>query len=610
MKIIQQMPEVDDIALLREYVDRNSESAFAALVERRINLVYSVALRFIGNSEDAQDVTQVVFIILARKAPGLRPKTILTGWLYETTRFTAMNYLTRKRRRLAREQQAYLQSAVDEAEAASIWPQLAPLLESALSRLNERERTLVALRFFENRSMAEVAALLGVKEEAAWKRSARILEKLRVYFSKRGVDSNADSIAGAISINSIQAAPPVLAKAATAAALAKGTTASISITTLIQGALKIMAWTKTKTVIVAGAGVLLALGLTELFLNHEHTVHLRRVSGAWEGTLRDSSYTGRVVLRIRKDNGQYHAVVDEIDSGNKNLPATRLSIGETSVFFESGAAFSYQGGLNSDATEITGQWNWTGQKAFTPLTLKRTATPDVVQGPLTDADLAPRQNADLQGVWKGAVMLPRTGNSRMYFKIVKNPDGGYRAELNSIDQPPIRPIPSTSFHYDRPDINIQFGGIAGSFEGQLDTAGSSIVGKWAQGYPLTLVRVDPSDETETLEAGKNYEHTSVSELQGHWSGDLPGTYGLRLHLVFNIAQMADGSFSATLDSPDQQLMGMPFAKVKSLSATVRLEMNGGSYYEGRLQNGKLAGVWNFKSRDKMISEPIALERLN
>src|SRR5437016_5326074 len=102
------MPDVDDIALLREYIDRNSEPAFAEIVQRRVNLVYSVALRFTANSEDAQDVTQAVFVILARKAAGLGPKTILTGWLYETTRFTAMNFLTCKRRRQAREQEAYM----------------------------------------------------------------------------------------------------------------------------------------------------------------------------------------------------------------------------------------------------------------------------------------------------------------------------------------------------------------------------------------------------------------------------------------------------------------------------------------------------------------------
>ena len=258
------MPDVDDMALLREYVDRNSDSAFAEIVQRRINLVYSAALRSTGNSEDAKDVTQAVFIILAKKAAGLHPKTILTGWLYETTRFIAMNSLTRKNRQRAREQEAYMQSTLNESEATNLWPQLAPLLENAMSRLSEKDRMLVFLRFFENRNMAETAALLGINEAAARKRAERSIEKLRVLFSKHGVSSTTALIAGAISANSVQIAPVGLATAVSAVAVAKGATASTSTLTLIKGALKLMAWTKAQTAMTVGAGILLAAGTATL----------------------------------------------------------------------------------------------------------------------------------------------------------------------------------------------------------------------------------------------------------------------------------------------------------------------------------------------------------
>lgn len=254
------MADVDNIVLLREYIDGNSESAFAEIVQRHINLVYSVALRFTGNCADAQDVTQAVFIILARKAAGLHPKTILTGWLYETTRFTAMNFLTNKNRRQAREQEAYMQSTSKDPETQILWPQLAPLLENAMSRLNEKDRMLVALRFFEKRSMAETAASLGIHEWAARKRVERALEKLRSYFSKRGVNSTAATIAGAISANSVQAAPTGLGATISAVAFTKSAAASASTLTLVHGALKVMAWTKMKTAVVTGAVVLLAAG--------------------------------------------------------------------------------------------------------------------------------------------------------------------------------------------------------------------------------------------------------------------------------------------------------------------------------------------------------------
>lgn len=155
-----------------------------------------------------------------------------------------------------------MQSTSNDAEVEAIWPQLVPLLENAMSRLNEKDRTLVALRFFENRSMAETAAVLGINEWAARKRVERALDKLRSYFSKRGVKSTPETIAGALSANSVQAAPAGLAKTISAVALAKGTAASTSTLTLVKGALKLMAWTKTKTAIVGVAIAILGIGAT------------------------------------------------------------------------------------------------------------------------------------------------------------------------------------------------------------------------------------------------------------------------------------------------------------------------------------------------------------
>lgn len=150
------MPDTTDMDLLRDYAENQSESAFNELIHRHIRLVYSVARRFVRNDEDAQDVTQAVFIILARKAAGLRPKTILAGWLYETTRFTSMKFLTSKARRQQREKEAYMQSTLN--DSAADWQLLEPHLEDAMSELAERDRTLLVLRFYENKTGAEAAA--------------------------------------------------------------------------------------------------------------------------------------------------------------------------------------------------------------------------------------------------------------------------------------------------------------------------------------------------------------------------------------------------------------------------------------------------------------------
>src|SRR3984957_2861365 len=251
----------DDLTLLREFVRNNSEVAFAALVARHVNLVYSVALRQVGDAHLAEEITQAVFIILARKADSLGDKTILPGWLCRTARYASANALTVQRRRQRREQEAFMQSILNEAEPMheETWNQIAPLLDGAMEKLGQKDHDALVLRFFENKNFAEVSVALGASEDAAKMRVNRALEKLRKFFTKRGVSSTTAIIAGTISANSVQAAPVALVKSVTAVAIAKGAAASGSTLTLIKGALKIMAWTKMKTAVVVGAGVLLAV---------------------------------------------------------------------------------------------------------------------------------------------------------------------------------------------------------------------------------------------------------------------------------------------------------------------------------------------------------------
>ena len=254
----------DDLTLLREYARRNSETAFAALVSRHVNLVYSVALRQVRDAHLAEEITQAVFIILARKADSLGDKTILSGWLCRTARYASANALTIQRRRQHREQEAHMQSILNEAanEPDETWNQIVPLLDGAMEQLGQKDHDALVLRFFENKTFAEVGANLGASEDAAKMRVNRALEKLRKFFTKRGVSSTTAIIAGTISANSVQAAPVTLAKSVTAVAIVKGAAASGSTLTLIKGALKIMAWTKAKTIVVAGAAVLFATGTT------------------------------------------------------------------------------------------------------------------------------------------------------------------------------------------------------------------------------------------------------------------------------------------------------------------------------------------------------------
>ena len=253
------MPELTDHELLADFARSESEAAFATLVGRYVNLVYSTALRFTSNSHHAEEITQAVFIILARKAGSISSRVVLSGWLYQSTRLTAANFVKGEVRRQRREQESYMQSTLNDPGSEN-WQQIGPLLEHAMGHLGETDRNAVLLRFFENKTAAEVASTLNLTEAAAQKRTNRALDKLRRFFSKHGVSSTTSIIAGAISEHSIHTAPAAVLKSVTLVATAKGAVAGGSLLTLVKGALKIMAWTNAKTTIVIGASVLLAAG--------------------------------------------------------------------------------------------------------------------------------------------------------------------------------------------------------------------------------------------------------------------------------------------------------------------------------------------------------------
>jgi len=249
--------ETDDRSLLRQYAERHSQEAFAALVGRHLNLVYSVALRTVRSPQVAEDVAQSVFTDLARQAHRLAPDIILTAWLYQVAHRTAIDVVRHESRRQLREQVAHELTAMN--ATAVDWTHIEPLLDEAMHALDDTDRIAVLLRYFENKSLREVGTTLGTSEDAAQKRVSRAVERLREFFARRGVAVGAGGLAVVISANAVQAAPAGLAATISSAAALAGATVAATTTATIAKAIAMTTLQKTivtaAIVVTAGAGI-------------------------------------------------------------------------------------------------------------------------------------------------------------------------------------------------------------------------------------------------------------------------------------------------------------------------------------------------------------------
>ncbi|MEO6992016.1 MAG: sigma-70 family RNA polymerase sigma factor [Lacunisphaera sp.] len=209
-----------DAELLQRYVHEHAEAAFAELVRRHLNLVYAAALRRTnGRSTLAEEIAQKVFTDLARKAAQLTNHPTLTGWLYRSTRYVAIDVARAEQRsqRLAKSLAAMPENQ-SPAEPPTDWGRLRPVLDEALDDLKESDREIMLLRFFQGLTFTEVGARLNIKENAARMRTERALEKLRVFLDKRGVTSTA-TLVGLLASETLVAAPTYLAASVTTTAM-------------------------------------------------------------------------------------------------------------------------------------------------------------------------------------------------------------------------------------------------------------------------------------------------------------------------------------------------------------------------------------------------------
>jgi RNA polymerase sigma factor (sigma-70 family) len=253
--------------LLADYVTHGSEPAFRELVERYLNLVYSAALRMAdGDTHLAQDITQIVFVDLARKASSLSPSVMLGGWLHRHTCFVAATIRRSERRRRSRERQAMEMNTL---HPDSNLANVTPLLDDAINGLGDDDRTVILLRFFEQQDFRSMGATLGSSEDAARMRVNRALEKLQVLLKHRGVTLSGASVGALLAGEAVRAAPAGLAASISGAALA-GVAASASFTSTLINA---MATTKLKIGIIAA---IVAAGITApLVVQYQSDLSLR-----------------------------------------------------------------------------------------------------------------------------------------------------------------------------------------------------------------------------------------------------------------------------------------------------------------------------------------------
>jgi RNA polymerase sigma factor (sigma-70 family) len=252
---------MDDFDLLQQYAVARSEAAFAELTRRYVNLVYSAGLRQVRDAAAAEDVTQVVFIVLANRAGRFHRQTVLSAWLVKAAYLASRNYLRTEGRRQVHERAASRREAM---QPEASWEQLSPELDEALARLAEASRSAVMLRFIEGKSFREIAERLGVSEVAARQRVFRGLERLRLEFRRRGLSLSATGVGQMLASHALQEAPPHLAAQAAVAA----TGASASHLALAKGVITLMAWNKLKLVLAGGAAALLLVGGTATVGHH------------------------------------------------------------------------------------------------------------------------------------------------------------------------------------------------------------------------------------------------------------------------------------------------------------------------------------------------------
>lgn len=251
---------IDD-DLLNDFRSDRSPAKFAEIVRQSTDLVYSAAMRQVGDPALAEDVTQIVFLTLWHKAGTIRESAALPAWLLRATHYTALNVLRQEYHRRAREREVAKMRIETHSPAESKWNDISPLIDEALDRLGERDRRAVVLRYFIGRSFAEVGKAVGISEEAARKRISRAIDRMRAFLADRGLRVPSDVLSGLIVAEAVRPAPTGIASSIATTQAAGGTTASIA-----SSVGRRMTWIAAKPMVVTAATLIVSASIAAIVM--------------------------------------------------------------------------------------------------------------------------------------------------------------------------------------------------------------------------------------------------------------------------------------------------------------------------------------------------------
>jgi uncharacterized protein len=280
------------------------------------------------------------------------------------------------------------------------------------------------------------------------------------------------------------------------------------------------------------------------------------IAGDWQGSLNTGQGELRLVLHITKGpDGEFKATLDSVDQGANGIPVSSISFKNSKLSLGIDAVHgTYEGTLAADGKTISGTWS---QGTALALDFKRSAAP-------IKTEHKPAKPSDIDGTWSGTLDTG-TIKLRIVFHI-SNTEDGLVATMDSLDQN-LKGMPMTGVTRDGASLKIEAKQISGSFSGKIATDLSAIDGKWSQGggeVPLVLKRAKDQAEIE-------HKPVAPSDIDGAWMGRLDiGT--LRLRVVFRITNTQDG-LTATLDSPDQGMHGLPGTAVSRDGSLLKIETN-------------------------------------